>query len=159
MWRTPCAPVPPGPRRQLVCARQLLEHCLVVDGVDDDADVGVVLRRRPHHGRPADVDHLDARLVGERVQVDDHEVDGLDAVRGHVVDVGGIVGISKEAPVHLRVQRDHAVAEDRGDTGQLGDVGDGQPGVGQYPGRAPLDTSAHPRSWSRRARSTTPVLS
>ena len=42
---------------------QLGEHAPVVGGVDDDADVGVVLGRGPHHGRAADVDHLDARLA------------------------------------------------------------------------------------------------
>ena len=59
---------------------QLVEHGRVVGGIDDDADVGVVLRRRPHHapGPPMSISSI--RAVGERVEVDDDEVDGLDAV-------------------------------------------------------------------------------
>ena len=43
--------------------------------VHHHADVCVVLRRRTHHGRPTDVDRLDARRRREGIQVDHHEVD------------------------------------------------------------------------------------
>ena len=146
-------------RGQPTVGAQLVEHRLVVGRVDDDADVGVVLRRRPHHRRPADVDQLDAGIVGERVQVDDDEGDRLDAVLLEVAPVVGVVEVGEDAAVHLRVQGDDAVAEDRRQAGELGDVGDRQPGVGDRPAVPPLDTSRQPSSWSPRASSTIPALS
>ena len=65
-----------------------VEHGRIVLRIGDDRHIGVVLRRGAHHGRAADVDVLDhRRIVGagaahllERVEVDDDEVDRLDAV-------------------------------------------------------------------------------
>ena len=62
-------PPPRGRRSTPPCWRDLGEDGFVVGRVDDDADVGVVLGRCPHHRRPADVDQLDARIGRERVQV------------------------------------------------------------------------------------------
>ena len=64
-------------------------------GVDDDRDALVVLGRRPDHGRPADVDLLDALVGagpgrhrrGERVQVDDNEVERSDP---EVLELGAV---------------------------------------------------------------------
>ena len=114
----------------------LVEDRPVVGRIDDDPDVGVVLGRRPHHRRTADVDQLHARVAGERVQVDDDEGDRLDAVLGHVAPVLGVVEVGEDAAVHLRVQGDDAVAEDRREARDLGDVGDRQSGVGDGGGRA-----------------------
>ena len=75
--------------------------------------MGVVLGRRPHHRRAADVDQLDARVAGERVQVDDDEGDRLDAVLVEVAPVLGVVEVGEDPAVDLRVQRHDAVAEDR----------------------------------------------
>jgi hypothetical protein len=66
--------------------------------VDDDTDGAVVLRRGAQHRRAADVDHLDDVRVGgaggdrplERVEVDDDEVDRVDAELGELSDVGGV---------------------------------------------------------------------
>ena len=58
---------PPGGSRQAALGPHLGQHRPVVAGVDDDADVGVVLGRRPHHRRAADVDQSrcpDARRTG-----------------------------------------------------------------------------------------------
>ena len=44
--------------------RQIVEQRAVIAGIDDHGDVGVVLGRRPHHGRTADVDVLDGVVVG-----------------------------------------------------------------------------------------------
>ena len=65
---------------QRAVAPQLVQHDRVVVGRGDDADVGVVLGGAAHHGRPADVDQLDRGVGGERVEVADHQVDGLDAL-------------------------------------------------------------------------------
>ena len=52
-------PAPGARRTSAPSASQLVEHRVrTVGGVDDDADVRVVLRRRPDHRRAADVDEL-----------------------------------------------------------------------------------------------------
>ena len=103
--------------------------------VDDDADVGVVLGRRPHHRRPADVDQVDARVAGERVEVDDDQRDRRDVVVLEVAAVVGVVRVGEDPAVHLRVQRHDAVAEDGRQPGDLGDVGHRDAGLGDHPRR------------------------
>jgi hypothetical protein len=70
-------------------AVHLGEHGTVVERIDDDRHAVVVLRRGAHHRRTTDVDVLDGVVEGaagprdrggERVKVDDDEVDRLDAV-------------------------------------------------------------------------------
>ena len=107
----------------------LVEHPLVVGRVDDDADVRMVLRCGAHHRRSTDVDQFDARIRRERVEVDDHEIDRLDAVMLHVGDVLGVGRVGEDPAVDLRMQGDHTMAENRGEPGQLRDVGDGDTGV------------------------------
>ena len=111
---------------------QLVEHEAVALGVDEHGDRGEVLGGRAHHRRPADVDRLDdialARLaprrhVPERVEVDDHEIDRLDAVLGQGGLVAGIVAAGEQRAVHARVQRLHAAAEHLGDARQILDAG------------------------------------
>ena len=68
----------------LAVGTDLAEHGVVVRRVDDDGDAVVVLGRRPDHRRPADVDQLDTRIGGERVEVDDDEVDRFDPVLGEI---------------------------------------------------------------------------
>jgi hypothetical protein len=78
---------------------QLGEHAVVGLRLDDDRRERVVLRGRANHRRPADVDVLDDLGVGhaapgggalEGVEVDAHEIDGLDAVLRERGDVLGI---------------------------------------------------------------------
>ena len=76
-----------------------------------------------------------SRLGAERVEVRHHEVDRVDAVLGHVGLVVGVAAVGEDPAVHLRVQRDDPVAEDGREAGELGDVGDGEAGVAQAPGR------------------------
>ena len=114
----------------MALGRDLVEDDAVVDRVHDHTDVGVVLRRSTHHRRAADVDELDARVRGERVQVDDDEVDGVDAVFGHVGLVGRVRRIGEQPAVHLRVQRDDAVIEDGRQPGEVGEIGDRHAGLG-----------------------------
>ena len=83
-----------------------------------------------HHRRSADVDQLDRRIGRERVEVRHHEVERLDPVLVHVGLVLRVRRVGEQAAVDLRVQRDHAVVEDRRDAGELGDVGDRDAGVG-----------------------------
>jgi hypothetical protein len=107
---------------QRAVGAQLVDHRAVVGGVDDHAHMGVVLGRGAHHRRPADVDQLDARIGGERVEVADDEVDRRDAVLLHVGQVLGIGRVGEDPAVHLGMQRDDPVPEDGGHARQIRDV-------------------------------------
>lgn len=71
------------------------QHVVVVTGVDDHGHRRVVLGRRAHHGRAADVDLLDAFVgggatghgLGERVEVHHHQFERLDPEFGQLVGV------------------------------------------------------------------------
>ena len=91
----------------------------------------MILGRRAHHGRAADVDVLDrfleraARLRdggGKRIEIDDDEVDRLDAVLAHdgVVDAAP----AEQSAVDLRMQRLDAAVHDFGKTGDGRHIGD-----------------------------------
>ena len=73
--------------------------------------MGEVLRRRAEHRRPADVDQLDARLAGERVEVDDDEVERLDVVLLESRHVLLAVAPREDPGVDARMERLHAPAE------------------------------------------------
>ncbi len=62
----------------------------------------------------------------EGIEVGDDQVDGLDAVGGHLRLVIGVVSIGEDPSMHLGVQGDHAVAQDGREAGELGQVCDGQ---------------------------------
>ena len=97
----------------------------------------MILSRRSHHGRPADVDHLDARQFGERVEIGHHQIDGHDAPRfqfGHVIGVGPV---GEDPAVDRRVECLDPSAQHLGSAGDLGDLGDGHALVGQQRGGAP----------------------
>ena len=105
------------------------EHVVVVGRVDHDRDRAVVLRAGPHHRGAADVDLLDdfgrARAGGhrlaERVQVDDEQLERLDAQPDDRLDVLRVVLVGQQAGVHVRVQRLHPPAEDLREPGHLVD--------------------------------------
>ena len=99
--------------------------------------MGVILRRGAYHRRAADVDQLDARVSVEGVEVDDDELDRLDAVSGEIVSVRLVVDVGEDPTMDLRVQRHDAMAEDGREAGEFGDISDGEPGVGDRPCRAP----------------------
>ena len=118
----------PPPRLGRKASRaQLGEHLRVALRPADGRDPREVLRCGPEQRRPADVDHLDhvglggafARGgLGEGIEVDDDEVEGLDPVRLEVGEVAGHVPAGQDAAVHRGVQRDHAVTEHLGEAGQ-----------------------------------------
>ncbi len=86
-----------GRQRDLAVFADLGQHGRVVGRVDQDRHMGVVLGRCPHHRRPADVDQLDPRLAGERIQIADHQRDRLDPVLGHVGLMLGLGGVGQQA--------------------------------------------------------------
>ena len=124
----------PGLGADLTTGADLVEHERVVGGVDDDGDAVVVLRRRPHHRRTTDVDQLDSGIGGEGIEVDDDEVDRLDAVLGEVGAVRWVRRVGEDAAVDLGMESHDTVAEDRRESREFGDVGDRHPDGGDLPG-------------------------
>ena len=145
---------------------------LGADGVvglrlDDDGDALVVLGGGADHRRAADVDVLDRDVVLdlvagdrllERVEVDADQVDRLDPLALEGRHVLGVVAPRQQRRVQPRVQGLDPAAEDLLLAGELGDVGDLEPGLAQRRGGAAggedLDPEARRGSWrSRRRRS------
>ena len=124
--------------------RHFAEHFFVVGRLHHHRDVGVVLGGGADHGRSADVDVLDAIVVGravgdgglERVEVHHQQVDRLNAVLLHRLGVFGIGADRQQPAVHLRMQRLHPSVHHFRKAGELGNVGDGKPGVIQRLGGA-----------------------
>jgi hypothetical protein len=125
-----------GELKAHVCDGAVLDRLsdpLVVARVNDDGDVGPVLRRRTDHCGPSDVNALD-RLVEvvlsrdrlfERIEVDAQDVHADDSSFLHLLDVVGVAPVAEEAAVHKRVQGLHAPVEHLGETGDVADVADG----------------------------------
>ena len=76
----------------------------------------------------------------ERVQVDGDEVDGGDVEALEVGDVVRVVAVGEDAAVHLRVQRDDAVAEH---LRRAGDRFDGRVGNARFSQRFGGATAGH----------------
>ena len=119
-------------------AATAVEHVAVAGRVDHDGHRRVVLRRGPHHRRAADVDLLDALVgrgtrghrLGERVEVDHHEVERRDAELVELRHVLRLAPVGQDAGVHGRVQRLHPAVEALGEAGHLLDRGHRDAGVG-----------------------------
>ena len=110
-----------------------LGHQRIVSGIGNDGDCGAVLRRCANHGRATDIDFLDGvRLIRtgtdgirERIQVDHHQVERLDAQRLQLLDMRGVGHIGKDARMNVRIKGlDTAVKAFReaGDFTDLGHV-------------------------------------
>ena len=88
----------------------------VLRRIDDNRHIFVILRRRAHHGRPADIDIFDGffqRDAGlgnrfpERIQIDADEINADDAVLFHRGDMRRIVADGQNPAVNFRMQRLH----------------------------------------------------
>ena len=103
------------------------QHAVVAERIDDHRDAGMVLGRGAHHRRPADVDLLDALVLagsgldglGERVQVDDDELEGGDAELVERSEMLGLAGVGQQAGVHPGVQGLHPAVEHLGEAGDV----------------------------------------
>jgi len=104
----------------------------------------MVLGGAPDQRRAADIDILDAGVEPgapghrrlERVEVDDHQIDGGDAMRGHRRLVFGIAANAEDAAMHGRMQGLDAAVEHFREAGVVGHLLDRQSGVAQGLGRA-----------------------
>ncbi len=94
-----------------------------------------VLRGRPEHGRAAHVDHLDRVFLAgvlapgdlvERVEVDAHEVDRLDAVLGERRHVVLTVTPGQNPGVHTRMECLDPPAEQLRGLGEIVDAAHGE---------------------------------
>jgi len=118
--------------------RDGVDHLAVARRMDDDGDARVVLRRGADHGRPADVDLLDALLRpgagrdrrGEGVEVDHHEVERRDVQIGQLRHVLGLATVGEDAGVDPRVEGLDAPVEALGEAGDLLDGCDRNAGGG-----------------------------
>ena len=114
------------------------EHVLVARRIDDDCDGWVILGSRAHHRRATDVDLLDAFVrggaagdgVGERIQVDDHQLERLHAQFFELLEMLGPTGIGADTGVHPRMQCLDPAVESFGESGEILDLGDGNARVG-----------------------------
>jgi hypothetical protein len=118
----------------------------------------VVLGGGADHGGAADVDILDAVVVGstlgggrlEGIEVDDQQIDRGDTMRLGRARVLGVAADGEEPAVHQGMQRLEAAVHHLGKAGVLGDVGDGDAGVfeglGRAAGRQHLDAARGERA-------------
>ena len=99
--------------------RQFRREARIVERIRHGGDAQIVLGRRAHHARAADVD-VRARHLGrpprlgdrlpERVEVHHHHVNRLGVEALQVGLVRGIVRLAQEAEVDLEVERLHEAA-------------------------------------------------
>ena len=109
----------------------------------------MVLGGGAEEGGAADVDVLEGVLEGhaglgdgglEGVEVDGDEVDGLQAAEGELGGVVGEVAAGEDAGVDGGVEGFHPAVEHLGEAGEVGDLLDGEAGVGEDAvGRAGAD--------------------
>ena len=107
----------------------------VVAGVHDDRHIGMVLRGGADHRRTTDVDILHAGVerrgaaehLLEGVEIDDEEVDGLDAMREHRGLMLGVFADGEQAAMHFRMEGLEPSIHHFREARQLGDIGDPQP--------------------------------
>src|SRR5881394_48074 len=59
----------PGRVTEVAFPPELVEHSAVIRWIDQNGYVRMVFRRRPHHGRAADVDQLDRGIAAERIEI------------------------------------------------------------------------------------------
>ena len=86
-------------------------QCVIVR-IGDDGHSGAVLGRTANHGRTTDVDLLDGgslirartNRIGEWIQVDDHQIERLDAELFQLCRVVLIGHVSENARVDMRVE-------------------------------------------------------
>jgi hypothetical protein len=124
---------------------QRLHDRLVVGGIDHDEHVVEVLCCRADQARTTDVDLLhqvvEADLgpcgsLGKWIQIDDHEVDGQDAVAGQRAEVARVIATRQDAGMNHGMQRLDAAVHHFRKAGQRRHLDHRQAGRGQRGRRA-----------------------
>ena len=114
----------------------LCDRGVDIGAIGADCNEIGILGGGAQHGRPADVDVLDAIVEAraclhgglERVEVDPDEVDGLDVVVGSVLGVGRKVAAIEKSAMHFRVQGLHTAIHHLGKASEVSDVTYRKPG-------------------------------
>ena len=119
---------------------QGLQEGGVLGRARQNGHIGMVLGRRAHHRRTADVDVFDRRVpadvgasdrLAEGIEVDHDHVDRGNALVRQIALVGGLGALGQDPAVNAGVQGFDAPPKDFGCTGVLGDLGDRDPRRGQ----------------------------
>ncbi len=144
--------------RQLAAQLQPVYDLVVLRGLGDHCDIFVVLGAGPYHAGAAYVDVLDDIFEGdalfqngllERIEVDDHHVDGLDALLGDGIHMLLDVPAGQDARVDLRMKRLDATLEHLRESSNLGDLYDRDAGVFQDLVRPPGGDYLHSHGGKR----------
>ena len=116
---------------------EFAEKLEIVRRIGDHGHAVMGLRGRPDHRRAADVDALDQRIgiraLGEagleRVEVDDDQIDHLDAMRLERRPILRDMAPGEQAAMDGRMQGLHPAVQDLREAGDLGDLGDRHAGI------------------------------
>ncbi len=126
-------------QRRTAVALELGDETRVIGRIVDDEDVAEVLGRRAQQAGSADVDLLDEpveaggqvlRRLCEGIQVDDDQVDRLDALGANRLEIVRTMPSGEDAAEHRGVQGLDAAVHHLRKPGHVGDVDDGHAGGG-----------------------------
>src|SRR5437870_978019 len=100
-------------RERAIVLPQFSKNRIVIFGIDDDADMFMILCRGTNHARSADIDIFNDFLEGraardrclERIEIDDDEIDRYDTVLFHLGDMFGIISLREDSAVDFRMKR------------------------------------------------------
>ena len=126
-------------RRGCIMCGKLIDHDVVVRGIDNHGHVVVVLGGRADHRWSADVDVLDRVHPGsaarhgclEGIKIDHQKANRPDAMRHHCSLVFGIVQNAKKAAMDCGMQRLDPPVHDLRKAGDAGNLEDRQARLGQ----------------------------
>ena len=128
-------------------------HLAVIGRLDNDDHSRRVLGRRSQQRHPADVDLFQGFLqrvlrlrngIGERVEIDHHQIDCGDAVGLQFAHLAAVVAARQDSPGDLRVQRLDPAAEHLRRPRMVRNLGHRQAGVGERGGGAAVESSSMP---------------
>src|SRR3989338_8678165 len=115
---------------------QFGQHLIVLRRLNHNRYVLEILGRCAEDRRPADVNHLNSRLLLERVEVNYYEVYRLDLVLLGLSLVLFVPALVQYAAVYARVQGLHAALEELRKARDVRDIGNLQAGLAQSLGSA-----------------------
>ena len=90
-----------------------------------------VLRSSTDHGGATNIDELNRRIRGERIEVADHQVNRADLVVRQILQVLFFRAIRQDAAMDLRMQRLHSAAKHLGASRHRGHITMGDLGFDQ----------------------------
>ena len=106
---------------------EAVQHVGVIFRVNNHRDVLVIFGCRADHGRAANINVFNTRLVSptapdrllKRVEIDHQQIDRANTMVAHGVCMGFIIAYRKQSAMHHRVQCFHPPVHHFGEAGQL----------------------------------------